>query len=58
MPKYFDGLGNDVTHWVETLLEKVAKAEAESNALDLVKKEVSKLKAENKRLNKKIKEIE
>jgi hypothetical protein len=48
MPKYYDGLGNDVTHYVKTLEEKEELAEA-------YRKEVLKLKADIKRLNKELK---
>lgn len=56
MPRYFDAQGKDITHWVETLLEK-------EKAVNAYREEVLVLKAEIKRLKtipviKKKKEIE
>lgn len=47
MPKYYDGFGNDVTHYVETLKEKESKLESSD-------REILKLKAEIKRLNREL----
>ncbi len=45
MPKYYDSQGKEVTHWVETLMEKLKAAES----LEI---EVLRLKTEVKRLKK------
>ena len=49
MTKYLDGMGNDVTHYVETLIEN-------GKAVESLEIENLKLKAEVKRL-KKIKKV-
>ena len=51
MPKYYDGQGADVSHWVETLLENSKSSEG-------MEIEILKLKAEIKRLKTKKKVIE
>ena len=49
MPKYFDGLGNDITHWVETLLEKEKAVEGLEQENLKLKGEIRRLKIEVKK---------
>lgn len=53
MPKYFDGLGNDRTHYVLTLEEKAEKTDELETAIKILKDELKAVRAENTRLKKK-----
>lgn len=56
MPKYFDGLGNDRTHYVNTLAETAELYKQLKIATEETIADNKKLSAENKRLRKKLKE--
>ena len=44
MPKYYDGQGADVTHWVETLLENGKSIESMEMEMLRLKAEITRLK--------------